>query len=123
MFEKLKKNLYYYKGKVGIPPLAMMDDLNCASKCGIKSVLMNAFINAKTNMKKLQFDVENERYLGDILSINGSNKNNILARRNKGIGVINQILAILDGTCYGPHIFEVGLLLRESIAKLSLNFN
>ena len=78
MFEKLKKNLYYYKGKVGIPPLAMMDDLNCASKCGIKSVLMNAFINAKTNMKKLQFDVENERYLGDILSINGSNKKNKL---------------------------------------------
>ena len=49
------KNLYYYKGKVGIPPLAMIDDLLCVSKCGIKSVLMNAFINAKTNMKKLQF--------------------------------------------------------------------
>ena len=155
------KNLYYYKGKVGIPPLTIIDDLICVSKCGIKSVLMNAFINAKTNMKKLQFveskchkmhvglacsvcpdlfvdkwelsdkneifttvedivnvesgeskfeTVENERYLGDALSSNGSNKKNILARRNKGIGVINQILEILDGTCYGPHIFEVGLL-------------
>ena len=49
------KELYYYKGKVGKPPLAMIADLICVSKCGIKSVLMNAFINAKTNMKKLQF--------------------------------------------------------------------
>ena len=47
--------LYQYKGEVGVPPLAMVDDLVCISKCGINSVLMNAFINAKTNMKKLKF--------------------------------------------------------------------
>ena len=57
--ECLVKNklLYQYKGSVGVPPLAMVDDLVCISKCGIKSVLMNAFINAKTNLKKLQFGV------------------------------------------------------------------
>ena len=51
------KHLYLYKGEVGVPPLAMVDDLVCISECGIKSVLMNAFINAKTNAKKLQFGV------------------------------------------------------------------
>ena len=38
--------LYQYKGEVGVPPLAMVDDLVCISKCGINSVLMHAFINA-----------------------------------------------------------------------------
>ena len=71
-------------------------------------------VNVESGESKLE-TVENERYLGDVLSSNGSNKKNILARRNKGIGIINQILAILDGTCYGPHIFEVGLLFRKSI--------
>ena len=47
--------LHLYKNEVGIPPLAMVDDLVCISKCGLESVLMNAFINAKSNMKKLQF--------------------------------------------------------------------
>ena len=51
------KLLYSYKGEVGIPPLAMVDDLVCISQCGINSVKMNAFLNAKTNLKKLQFGV------------------------------------------------------------------
>ena len=143
----------------------MIDDLLCLTRCGLKSVLMNGYINAKSNIKKLQFGtskchkmhigvsnsqcpdlyvdnwklkktneyftmsenlkdeeggqvkldtVENEKYLGDIVSFDGKTKKNILARRNKGIGVVNQILTILDGTCYGPHVFEVGLLFRKS---------
>ena len=52
-----EKLLYTYKGEVGVPPLAMVDDLVCISECGVNSVLMNAFINAKTNIKKLQFGV------------------------------------------------------------------
>ena len=46
---------YIYKGKVGVPPLAMVDDLVCISKCGIESVKMNSYINSKSNLKKLQF--------------------------------------------------------------------
>ena len=51
------KHLYFYKGEVGVPPLAMVDDLVSITECGIKSVSANAFINAKTNSKKLQFGV------------------------------------------------------------------
>ena len=43
---------------VGIPPLAMVDDLFLMAGCGLPSVLLNAFINAKTNSKKLQFGVK-----------------------------------------------------------------
>ena len=47
--------LYQYKGEVGVSPLSMVDDLVFVPKCGLVSVLMNAFINAKNNMKKLKF--------------------------------------------------------------------
>ena len=50
-----KKNLYLYRSNVEIPPLSMVDDLLCISECGNKSIKMNAFINTKTNIKKLQF--------------------------------------------------------------------
>ena len=50
-----EKYLYSYKGLVGIPPLSMVDDLACISTCGLETVQMNGFINAKTNIKKLQF--------------------------------------------------------------------
>ena len=53
-----KKHLYMYKGEVGVPPLAMVDDVACPASCGIDSVEITAFLNAKTNVKKLQFGVE-----------------------------------------------------------------
>ena len=49
------KNLFLYRGTVEVPPLSMVDDLLCISVCGIQSLLMNSFINTKTNIKKLQF--------------------------------------------------------------------
>ena len=54
-----KKNLYQYKEKVAIPPLGMVDDIISVSKCGINSLLMNSFLNSKTNIKKLQFGTQN----------------------------------------------------------------
>jgi hypothetical protein len=50
--------LYEYKDVVGIPPLAMVDGLALISKCGLDSVLINGYINQKTNIKKLQFGVD-----------------------------------------------------------------
>ena len=53
-----KKILYFYKNEVPVPPLAMVDDLIAVSKCGSEAVEMNAYLNAKTNLKKLQFGEE-----------------------------------------------------------------
>ena len=49
------KHLYSYRNCVGIPPLAMIDDLLAVSECGVETVKTNAYLNAKTNVKKLQF--------------------------------------------------------------------
>ena len=53
-----EKNLYLYKGMVAIPPLAMIDDLISISHCGIKSVVMNSFLNSKSRVKKLQLGID-----------------------------------------------------------------
>ena len=49
------KHLYAYRDSVGIPPLAMIDDLLAVSECGLETVKTNAYLNAKTSIKKLQF--------------------------------------------------------------------
>ena len=52
-----QKLLYYYKGLVGVPPLAMVDDLIGISKCGLDSIELNTFINTQIELKKLRFHV------------------------------------------------------------------
>ena len=56
-----------------------------------------------------------EKYLGDLVANDGSNTKNILARKSKGIGIVDQIMTKLRGTVYGPFYFEVGLILREAM--------
>ena len=53
-----KKHLYSYKGEGDVPPLAMVDDLLVVTECGYKATMANAFINTKSNLKKLQFGTE-----------------------------------------------------------------
>ena len=167
-----KKQLYSYKGEVGIPPLAMIDDLVCPAVCGLDSFMMNAYINAKTNTKKLQFGVKkchqlhrksevcpnlkidnwdvkkvdesetgvqnledilikshtlekvvDEKYLGDVISVDGKNSKNIQARKGKASGIINQISSIFQDVCFGPFYFEVGLILRNSLFLNSVLVN
>ena len=169
-----EKHLYVYKNEVGIPPLAMIDDLVCPAVCGVDSVLVNAYINAKTNVKKLQFGVkkchqlhigkandlcptlkvdnwelhkvdevktgvenledvlvgshdlekvDKEKYLGDIISVDGRNRKNINSRKEKAVGIINQITSILQDICFGPFHMEVALMLRNSLFINSILVN
>ena len=48
---------YLYKKAVRVLPLAMVDDLNGISKCGLDSIALNSFINSQIEMKKLRFHV------------------------------------------------------------------
>ena len=59
-------------------------------------------------------ETECEKYLGDLISNNGSNQKNILARKDKGTGIVSQIMTKLGGIIFGPYYFEVGLILRGS---------
>ena len=134
------KHLYYYKGKVPIPPLGLLDDLFTISTCGFKTNMLNNFINTKTAMKRLQFGTtkciklhigkkcnetmcrdlfvggwkvevetdeingvsaqreffagmekmkqkEEQMYLGDIISADGSHSKNVQHRKNKGLDI------------------------------------
>ena len=60
-------------------------------------------------------EVSEELYLGDLLSSDGKNTKNIRNRISKGIGLISQIFNLLESASFGPHYFEIAMLLRESI--------
>ena len=64
-----------------------------------------------------------ERYLGDIISVDGRNIRNIKARVSKARGIISRILSILDGIPFGQYYFEVALILRSSLLISSLLCN
>ena len=155
-------DMFKYRNAVRIPPLGMIDDLGAIAKCGPQSVMLNAIINAKINMKRLEFnqsksvklhickydsnrstesnarnakcaflDVQNsemrmsgdEKYIGDVISANGSNDANISRRRSIGIGALSQIFSILNEISLGCHYIEIGLVLREStlLSKILLS--
>ena len=120
--------LYYYKGEVKVPSLEMVDDIVNISTCSTNAVISNAVINSFIESKKLKFGAkkcnkmhigkentfcpdlevhgqkmemsEKSKYLGDILTNKGDNKANIEERKNKGYGIVAEILAILSYTIH-----------------------
>ena len=132
-----------YKGSVGIPTLAMVDDIAKVSVCGTPAVVDNAYINARIEQSKQLFNgtkchalhvgkqlrpcsalnahdkemdiVAKEKYVGDMVTNNGKHSTNILARRSKGVGIISEIITILDGLCLGRHYFSAALMMRQSM--------
>ena len=60
-------------------------------------------------------EVSEESYLGDILSSDGKNTKNIKNRISKGMGIISQINLILEDISFGPYMFQIAILLRESM--------
>ena len=61
--------------------------------------------------------VKRDTYLGDIISHDGSNKQNIEARVSKGLGLVSQIMNILKSVSFGAHYFEIASTLRNSILR------
>ena len=47
--------------------------------------------------------------------MDGSHAKNLQQRTNKGLGVINQIMQILESTFFVKYHFEVAMVLRESL--------
>ena len=64
-----------------------------------------------------------EKYLGDIISVDGRNIKNIKARVAKGKGINSRIMSILNGIPFGQYYFEVALILRNSLLVSSLLCN
>ena len=66
---------------------------------------------------------DEEKYLRDLISKDGRNLKNIKARVNKGKGIVQKILNILDGIPFGKLYFQVAVLLRNSLLVSSLLCN
>ena len=64
-----------------------------------------------------------DKYLGDIISVDGRNIKNIKARVSKGKGINSRILSILDGIPFGQYHFEVAMILRNSLLVSSMLCN
>ena len=67
--------------------------------------------------------VVQDKYVGDVLEANGSNKANIKERVDKGYGIVNEILSILSEIPLGPFRMSVGLKLREAMFLNGVLFN
>jgi hypothetical protein len=50
-----QKHLFYFRDSVPIGPMGMVDELLTISESGVKTSLMNQYINFKTGSKRLQF--------------------------------------------------------------------
>ena len=143
------RGIFKYKDCITIPPLSMVDDVISVSSCGVNSIMVNAIIQAKVECKQLElgskkcfnmhvgkkskylcpslsihgetmFTSEKQTYLGDILTTSGTINENILGRFNKGMGKVNEIIAILQEVSFGPHYFKMALLFRNSILLSSM---
>ena len=68
-------------------------------------------------------EVVNEKYLGDIIASDGKNTKNISARSNRGTGVVNQIMSMLEDICFGKYYFQVTMVFRNSLLISSLLTN
>ena len=66
---------------------------------------------------------EDEMYLGDLISVDGRNIKNIKSRVNRGTGIVNNIMTILDSIPFGKQYFRIGILLRDSLLVSSMLFN
>ena len=58
--------------------------------------------------------VSEDTYLGDVISCMGSNQKNITSRVGKGLGIIKEIINILETVSFGKYFFQIAMTLRES---------
>ena len=146
-----KELLYYYKGVVGCPPLQMVDDVLGLQNCLAKSKQLNTVVNTFMELEKLTLSktkchklhigsnesicpdmivhgeaVKNskrEKYLGDILSSNGSAKPNLAKRMSRGWGRVSEILGLVKEAPLGYRRITAGLLFRKSLLINTMLFN
>ena len=61
--------------------------------------------------------------IGDIISDDGKHDKNVQQRKNKGLGIISQVMQILESVFFGKYYFEVALVLRSSLLLSSMLLN
>ena len=59
--------------------------------------------------------VDEDTYLGGLISDSCDNERKLELALNKGIGIVSGIMAILQEISFGKHYFEIASILRESL--------
>ena len=55
------------------------------------------------------------KFLGDLVNTSGTIRKTVEERRNKGYGIVTEIIAILDEIPLGRYKLEIGLKLRQAM--------
>ena len=149
-YEK-KEPIYIYKNGVEIPPIGYVDDVLTVSKCGNKSVVNNAIVNSFTESKKLRYGrdkckqmhvgksnnicptlkvhedtmkvSDKETYLGDVITSSAKGKENINSRRDKGFGIVSEIMSLISEIPLGKFKTKIGLILRQAMLINGIVYN
>ena len=64
-----------------------------------------------------------EKYLGDLINTSGTIRKTIEERKNKGYGIVSEILAILEEIPLGRYKHEIGLRLRQAMLLNGILYN
>ena len=99
-------------------------DQNSKSKCHILHIGKNNKLCPTLMVHgTVMGRVTEDSYLGDVISADGSNSKNISSRVGKGMGIVTDIMKMLEKVKFGPHYFQTALLLRESLLLNSILTN
>ena len=97
---------------------------NFRSKCHVLHIGKNECKTPDLFVENEKMSLKNDvKYLGDLISSNGSNDKNIDARFNKGLGISAQVNAMTNQIALGSHHFKIGLLLRNTNLINGILFN
>ena len=66
---------------------------------------------------------ENAKYLGDLISSSGKEKQNLITRKEKGFGIVTEILSILEEVPLGKFKIQIALVLRQAMFLNGILFN
>jgi hypothetical protein len=78
---------------------------------GCKNIVCPDLKVHETLMKPVLEDT----YLGDVVRADGRNISNIENRVSKGLGIISQIMTVLETISFGKSYYQIGLRLREAV--------
>ena len=67
--------------------------------------------------------VKTDKYLGNIISTDGKNDENVKSRAASALGSISSIMNILNEVSLGSYFFKIGFLLRQTIFLSKLLFS
>ena len=76
----------------------------------------------KVHEKEME-DSNKEKYLGDFIDNTGKIRSTIEERKNRGYGIVSEILAIIEEIPLGKYRMEIGLKLRQAMLLNGMLFN